>query len=48
MIEQDDFLRTIEAIQKKIGTTLLSDNDLLMLACYEISKSYTRDEKNYT
>jgi len=47
MIHQENFLQTIEAIEKKIGTTLLSDSDLLMLACYEISKSYTRDEKDY-
>jgi hypothetical protein len=47
MIDQDDFLRTIETIEKKIGITLLSDNDLLVLACNEISKTYTRDEKDY-
>ena len=47
MTDHDDFHRTIETIEKKIGKTLLSEEDLLMLACREIATSYTRDEKDY-
>jgi hypothetical protein len=44
----DDFKRTLTKVEEKIGKTLLIDEDFLLLACSEISKTYTRDEKNYT
>jgi hypothetical protein len=43
----NDFERTIEGIEKKTGKTLLSEADLLMLACHELAKTFTRDEKDY-
>jgi|WetSurMetagenome_2_1015567.scaffolds.fasta_scaffold120852_2 hypothetical protein len=43
----DGLRRAIELVKNKIGHTLLSDEDLLVLAYQEIAKSYTRDEKDY-
>jgi hypothetical protein len=38
----------VNAVRKKSGKILLNDKDVLLLACSEIAKTYTRDEKNYT
>jgi hypothetical protein len=47
MNDQDHFSRSVEAVENKIGKTLLSEEDLLMLSCREIAKSFTREEKDY-
>jgi hypothetical protein len=46
--DSDDFKKALASAEGKIGKTLLTDEDLLALACREIAKTYTRDEKNYT
>jgi hypothetical protein len=43
----NDFNKNMKSIEEKTGKILLSDDDLLMLACREIAKTYTRDEKDY-
>lgn len=45
--QPSDFSSYINMIQKKIGTKLLSDDDLVALALYEISRTFTRDERDY-
>jgi hypothetical protein len=34
--------------KEKIGTRPLSDNEILVLACEEIARTYSREEKGYT
>jgi hypothetical protein len=46
--DPNEYQRALTRVEEKIGKTMLTDEDLLMLACREISKTYTRDEKNYT
>jgi hypothetical protein len=48
MSETEDFQKTLARAREKTGKALLTDDDLLVLACREIAKTYTRDEKNYT
>jgi hypothetical protein len=42
-----EFARYIEEIQKKTGTELLSDDDLLVLAAEQISRTFTYEERGY-
>jgi hypothetical protein len=45
--ELDDFRQRVADTEKKNGAVMLADEDLLLLACREIAKTYTRDEKDY-
>jgi hypothetical protein len=40
-------LRSVAALQKKAGTVRLSDDDLLLLAYEEISRTTTYEEQSY-
>ena len=48
MNDTDDFAKKSACVEEKIGKVLLTDDDLIVLACREIAKTYTRDEKNYS
>jgi hypothetical protein len=39
------FNQSLEEVTKKIQTTMLSDDDLLILTAASIAKSYTRNER---
>ncbi len=41
------FEQKCAVVQRKIGVASLSDEDLLIIACREIARTYTLDEKNY-
>ncbi len=43
----DAFSRKLDDIDKKLNTKRCTDEDILMLACREIARSYTREEKDY-
>jgi hypothetical protein len=45
--DTDSLKLAAAAVEKKIGQTMLSDEDLFILACREIARTYTRDEKDY-
>jgi hypothetical protein len=36
-----------ENVKEKIGTRPLSDDEILVLACEEIARTYSREEKGY-
>ena len=38
----------IKAIQSRMGKETLNDEEILIMAAYELSKTYTREEKNYS
>jgi hypothetical protein len=42
-----EFLKTVDRVKLAAGRTLLSDEQLLVLTCEEISRTYTHEEKNY-
>jgi hypothetical protein len=44
-VEKKEFLKIIEEIKKKTGKGTLSDEELLLLTAYEISRTYTHQEK---
>jgi hypothetical protein len=41
------FLAEVEKVKRRIGERELDDRDLVVLACEEISRTYTREEKKY-
>jgi hypothetical protein len=41
------FLQRVKKVQERIGRELLTDDDLIVLACEEISRTFTREEKQY-
>jgi hypothetical protein len=41
------FLAEVEKVKRRIGERELDDHDLLVLACEELSRTYTREEKQY-
>lgn len=41
------FLLKVKNVQDRIGRELLTDDDLIVLATEEISRTYTREEKQY-
>jgi hypothetical protein len=47
IMNNETFDEKYEIVQKKIGVASLSDEELLIIACREISRTYTFDEKNY-
>jgi hypothetical protein len=47
--ETPDTLRQAsEMAKEKIGVRQLTDDDILVLACAEIARTYSREEKGYT
>ncbi len=44
-MEKKSLLKLIEEIKKKIGEEVLSDEELLILTAFEISHTYTYEEK---
>ncbi len=44
-MEKKDLFKLIEEVKKKIGKELLSDEELLLLTAFEISRTYTYEEK---
>ncbi len=44
----DDFNKVVEEVRKKEGHQLLNDDDLIILAAEEISRTFTHEEKNYS
>ena len=40
--------QAFEKVKEKIGVRQLTDDDILVLACAEIARSYSREEKGYT
>lgn len=45
-MEKKDLLMLVEEIKNKMGKETLSDEDLLLLTAFEISRTFTYDEKN--
>ncbi len=44
---EETFRQAIKKVKEKLGVQLLSDDDILMLACEEIARTYGREEKGY-
>ena len=42
-----ELIKTVEAISGKCARTLLSDEELLLLACEELSRTTTYEELQY-
>lgn len=42
-----EFLREFEKVRQKQGKQALDDGDMILLACEELSRSYTREEIRY-
>lgn len=36
-----------ERVQKTVGKRRLTDDEVVLLACAELARTYTRDEKGY-
>ena len=47
-IRDPQFLAWYKSVQQKKMKSELTDEDLLVCACEEISRSYTHQEKNYS
>ena len=41
------FLKSVDMVTRKMGKRQLDDDDLVLLACEEISRTVTHEEKNY-
>jgi hypothetical protein len=41
------FVREVAAIKETLGRRPLTEDELIVLACEEISRTYTHDEKSY-
>jgi len=41
------FLETVDKITRNMGKKSLDDDDIVLLACEEISRTVTHEEKNY-
>jgi hypothetical protein len=41
------FLESVDVVTRKMGKKPLDDDDLILLACEEISRTVTHEEKNY-
>ena len=46
--DPETLAQAVCVIGNKTGKEKLTDDDLLILACAEIARTYTRDEKGYT
>jgi hypothetical protein len=40
--------QAVEKVKKRLGSSPLTDDDILVLACDEIARTYSREEKGYT
>lgn len=47
MHNNESLSHLVGCIAEKTGKELLTDEEILILACGEIVRSYTRDEKGY-
>lgn len=43
----EELSRVVKQIAEKSGKVLLTSDEILVLACGEIIRTYTRDEKGY-
>lgn len=43
----ESFTKELNAIQNKVGKEMLSDNDLFILTCEKLLRTYTFEEKGY-
>lgn len=43
----EEFAGKLKAVKRKMGKELLSDDDLFVLACEKIARTYTYEEKGY-
>ena len=43
----ESFTKELKAIQNKIGKEQLTDNDLFVLTCEKLLRTYTFEEKGY-
>jgi len=37
----------VKRMELKVGSVALTDDDVVLLACAEMARTYTRDEKGY-
>jgi hypothetical protein len=44
----ETFQQAVDKVKEKVGKELLTDDDVLVLACAEIARTYSREEKGYT
>jgi hypothetical protein len=42
-----EFLKAVDTVTRKMGKKPLDDDDLVLLACEEISRTVTHEEKDY-
>jgi hypothetical protein len=45
--EQETLSQALAKVKAKTGASALSDDDVLIIACAEIARSYTYEEKGY-
>ena len=45
--EEPTLRAAVAEVERKIGKTIVSDADIVLIACGEISRTFTRDEKGY-
>ena len=45
---EESFVEKLKVVKKKIGKELLTDDDLFIMMCEKILRSYTFEEKGYT
>lgn len=43
----ESFSKKLHVVQKKIGKEILSDNDIFILTCEKLMRTYTFEEKGY-
>jgi len=43
----ESFTEKLKAVKKKVGKELLNDDDLFIMMCEKIMRSYTFEEKGY-
>ncbi|MBN2038245.1 MAG: hypothetical protein JW768_16000 [Chitinispirillaceae bacterium] len=41
------FLKSVDSVRRTMGKRPLEDDDLFLLACESISRTYTYEERNY-
>jgi hypothetical protein len=45
--DAEEFKRTVDKIRAKAGISLLTNDEVLLLAAAEIARTYSREEKGY-
>ena len=43
----ESFTKELKAIQSKVGKEMLTDNELFVLTCEKLLRTYTFEEKGY-